>query len=595
MSRRKFLPHHRSDDFWTFSKFQVLFQRFIGRPCYFVNAEVTQWWYLFTPESYLYPSHFGNYFGKSASHDAYMRANFKRVLKEKRPLMGRFGNYIDLLVPFLDQGRCLGYLISGPVLEKPLTVEELRLQWKAWTGVEGSDLDRDFLHFTQVALRAPILDAKGLDAYVRLMELLVLWVTEDRVPGIGRELDRLRIDVFSRQLPHPYWVDWAVGRDKFFAMPEKGYTVPPWVREEVGVSRVPTVVAALMPRKPSFRASSLELLCQARRFQNECYRAAREAGEIACASLGDYGTLVLTSARPNLTPSQSRQEVRERIQAFCRTLETKLRMDIVAGIGPHIPQGSGLARSYHGALTALHSAVQAGKKVLSNDAPPSPPPGMSLGKMQDLIRDMNLSLAHSSATRLAQSRENFIQHLLYTGYGPEITKAYMVSVLYILLERFGSRTTIGQSTARNLGSELMDRLDAAMTLPELMVAFKESIDRLAYYQDKPRDASVKARLNILLEDINKEPHKPWRLAKLSQKLALSAPTFLKWFKRVTGRSFGSYVRHARLAKAEKLLKEENLTLERIAQECGFASASSFSILFHKAHGTSPRKYVKRDR
>jgi len=595
MPRKKFSPQLRSDDFGIFSKFQVLFQRFIGRPCYFVNADVTQWWYLFTPESYLYPSHFGNFFGKSASHDAYMRSNFKRVLKEKRPFMGRFGNYIDLLAPFLDRGRCQGYLISGPVLEKPLTVEDLRSQWKAWTGVEGSDLDRDFLHFTRVALNSPILDPTGLAAYIRLMELLVLWVTEDRVPGIGRELDRLRLDVFSRQLPHPYWVNWAVGRDKFFAMPEKGYAIPQWVREEVGISRIPTVVAALMPKKPRIGAGSLEILCQARRFQHECYRMTRQRGEFACAPLGDYGALVLTSAKPRVSPAQARLEIRERVRELCRALETNLRVSVMAGVGSIMPGGSKLVRSYHEALTSLHSAVQSGKDAPFAGASAQPQGEMTLPKMQDLIRSLSLSLIHSSPTRLAQSRENFIHHLLYIGYGPETVKAHMVSALYILLERFESRTTIGQSAARTLGSELMGRLDTATTLPELVSAFKEAIDQLAYYQDKPRDASVKARLTTLLEDIDQEPHKPWRLTKLSKKLELSPPTFLKWFKRVAGRSFGPYVRQARLAKAEKLLKEENLTLERIAQECGFASASSFSILFHKTYGTSPRKYVKKDR
>ena len=593
MTRIKNSPNEPRNEFQIFSKFQVLFQRFIGRPCYFVNAEVTEWWFLFTPEGHLYPSTFGIFFGKSAGHDRHMRSNFKRAREEKRPFAGRFGDYIDLFVPFHEKGRYRGCLISGPVLEKCLTVDNLRLQWKAWTGVEGSDLDRDFLHFTRVALNSPVLNQNGLEGYIRLMELLALWINERQAPGIGRELDRLRVEVFSRQLPHPYWVDWAVGKEKFFAKPDKGYVIPQWVKEEVGVSRVPTIVVALMPRKPGLNVGSLEVLCQARKFQHECYLTTRELGEIACSPLGDYAATVLTSAKPNQPSAQAKIEIREKIQVLCKTLEQKLQMHIVAGVGPLMPQGTNLLHSYNEAVASMHTAVQEGKNILFAGTHSSPPMEMSMPKIQNLIRDLSLSMAHSSPARLARSRENFIYQLLYTGYGPEITKAYMLSALYVLLEQFERRTGIGQSAARTLGTELMDRLDSANTLPDLVNAFKESIDSLARYQDKPRDASVSARLNTILFDINKEPHKPWRLSKLSKRAELSPPTFLKWFMKVSGQSFGRYVRKARLSKAKSLLKEGDLTLERIAQECGFASASTFSIIFRRTFGTSPRKYIRK--
>jgi len=593
MPPKKIRVEETKGDFQTFSKFQVLFQSYIRRPCYFVNADVTEWWYLFTPKEHLYPSHFGNFFGKSVSHDRYMLANFNHVRKERCPLVGRFGDYLDVIVPYVEKGRFMGFLISGPILEKCLTVENLRQQWKAWTGVEGSDLDRDFLHFTRVALASPVLDSKGLESYIHLMELLVLWVNETRAPGIARELDRLRVAVFSRQLHHPYWVDYAVGIDKFFPKQGRKDVIPRWVNEEIGVSRFPTVAVALMPRKPGMNAGSLEILCQARRFQRECYLKAREWGEIACAPLGDYGAVLLTSAKPRQSPAQARLEIREKIQALCKTLEQKLQTTIVAGIGPIIPQGTNLILSYNEAVASMHSAVQAGKNILVAGTPSSPPAEMSIPKMQNLIHDLSLSMALSSPSRLARALENFTHQLLYTGYGPEITKAYMLSALYVLLEQFERRTGVGQSAARTLGSNLMGRLDSANTLPELVTAFKESISSLAHYQDNPRDASVTARLNTLLTDIQKEPQRPWRLSKLSQRAELSPPTFLKWFKKVSGQSFGHYVRKARLSKAETLLKENNLTLERIAQECGFASASTFSIIFRRAFRTSPRKYIKK--
>jgi AraC-like DNA-binding protein len=97
-------------------------------------------------------------------------------------------------------------------------------------------------------------------------------------------------------------------------------------------------------------------------------------------------------------------------------------------------------------------------------------------------------------------------------------------------------------------------------------------------------------MEIIVAEIAKDPGRPWLLSRLSSQMDMSAPTFSKWFRKVAGLPFEPHLMKVRLEKADTLLREENMTLERIAQECGFSSASSFIQSFRRMKGVSPRKY-----
>lgn len=570
-----------------FSIFQLLFNTYLGRVCLFVSASNRKsWTVLFPPKQNLQPYHFEEYYGKAAKRDTYLRQHFDRMSREKRPLIGRFGDYMDFFAPYLSNGRCDGFLVSGPALDQCPTPQSLRLHWKNLTGVEGSDLNPDFLHYVRLALNTPVLDQEGLEGYSRLMELLAKWLSGLELPGTIPELDRLRVDIFARKLPHPYWVDWAIGIDKFFAKPEKGYILHKWSREEMGITRMPTVVAALMPQKPEIHSGTLDILCLARRFQHESYLAAHEVPETTSRPLGDYGAIVLTSAKPGLSAVQARLEVQEKIHSLCKILDRRLRTKVLAGIGSIIPGGENLTKSYREAVTSLYAAVQTGKTMAFTETMPLQRDDMSTALMRNLIKNLSESLARSSPARLALAREHFINQLLYTGYGPEISRAYMLSVLHMLLEQFERRSNLDASTADVLGNEWFNRLDAAQTLPDLVAAFRGILDALVRYQDKPKEASVAARLEKVIADISRNPGYTWHLKTLSKRSGLSAPTFLKWFQKIGGLPFEPFLRRARLSKAKELLREGHMNLERIAQECGFGSASSFIHIFRRAEGTS---------
>lgn len=585
---RPTLQHPVSPHLQTFSMLQFIFNTKLVRFCFYISAaDRGSWTVLFSSTQYVHPPALDMYFGKTEPRDAYLRQNFDRLSREKMPLVSRYGDYVDVFAPYLVNGRCDGYLYSGPVLETCPTPGMLRRHWKHWTGVEGSETDPDFLRYVRVALNTPVLDPQGLEGYRQLMQILARWLAGEQDSRLYDELNRLRVEVFSPRIPHPYWVDWAIGTDPFFSKPEKEVDLDPWVAEEVRIRRMPTVVAALMPLKSAGHGGNLDFLCLARHFQHECFLSAQDLEESTSRPLGDYGAIVLTSAKPGLPPAMARLEVEEKIRGLCDSLGRHLNTRIIAGIGTHFPGGGDLARSYHEAVTSLHSAVQSGKSLV-------PIRNISLTRttatsleMREAMKRISESISLSSPAKLLLARERFTQQLVQAGYSVEASRAHLVSVLNLLMDKFDWRSGLAPRLANALTKEWYGRLDSAPTLPDLLAAFRAIVDSLSRYWDKPTEASRTARFTALITEIDQFPGHTWRLAKLRQQAGVSAPTFLKWFRKTAGMPFGAYLRKARLSRAKDLLREGHLPLERIAQECGFGSACSFIQFFRKSQGMTP--------
>ena len=118
--------------------------------------------------------------------------------------------------------------------------------------------------------------------------------------------------------------------------------------------------------------------------------------------------------------------------------------------------------------------------------------------------------------------------------------------------------------------------------------FGTALETLMRYQERPLEAGAAAKIETVLREMIDAPGKVWNLTRLCRLTGMSAPTFMKWFKRTTGSAFGPYLRGLRLTRAKEMLSEGNFTMERIALECGLSSSSSFIAFFRKATGSTPR-------
>ena len=90
--------------------------------------------------------------------------------------------------------------------------------------------------------------------------------------------------------------------------------------------------------------------------------------------------------------------------------------------------------------------------------------------------------------------------------------------------------------------------------------------------------------------VAKNLSRPWGVAQLSRELGVPPLRLGRHFQAELGRSPGAEILRQRLARARTLLHETDLSLDKIAAQCGCCNAAYLSNLFHRETGLSPRAF-----
>jgi AraC-like DNA-binding protein len=98
---------------------------------------------------------------------------------------------------------------------------------------------------------------------------------------------------------------------------------------------------------------------------------------------------------------------------------------------------------------------------------------------------------------------------------------------------------------------------------------------------------IDARLERVLDRIDRELHAPPPLNDLAREARLSARQLMRRFRGVFGCSVGQYVALRRAARAKELLAAGRLNVSEVAAALGFSSLQSFSRWFRATTGMTP--------
>jgi AraC-like DNA-binding protein len=98
------------------------------------------------------------------------------------------------------------------------------------------------------------------------------------------------------------------------------------------------------------------------------------------------------------------------------------------------------------------------------------------------------------------------------------------------------------------------------------------------------------RINIVLNHIREHFHSHIALEEMAELISMTVPSFCRYFKKVTGKTFTRFVNDYRLVHAAKLLSEEQLSITAVCYESGFSNYSHFTKQFNAFSGKSPSKY-----
>jgi hypothetical protein len=203
----------------------------------------------------------------------------------------------------------------------------------------------------------------------QFVKLYAEYLGGSRSPALAARIDSVNGELISRLWPIENWIAMAIGLNKFVLPPwyhERDLTE--WMKEGMGISRLPTVALALMPVANRAEAMDpVQTLVRNAQIQRACIELSREMPETGATRLGEYGVAILTSTQRGKSPSRARVELRERAEKFQAFLRDRFGVRALVGIGQFVQAGSPLHPSLRSAVQALHMCVQTEKDLLFCD------------------------------------------------------------------------------------------------------------------------------------------------------------------------------------------------------------------------------------
>ena len=127
-----------------------------------------------------------------------------------------------------------------------------------------------------------------------------------------------------------------------------------------------------------------------------------------------------------------------------------------------------------------------------------------------------------------------------------------------------------------------------------MANFYELLAKLEAYTIFAKGEEAPRKIALAKENMLKSFTDPlFSVATLAESVGVSTAYLRRGFALAYGKSPIAFLRDLRISTAKNLLQSEYLTVEEIARQSGFSSASYFIQTFHKTVGISPDRYRER--
>ena len=98
------------------------------------------------------------------------------------------------------------------------------------------------------------------------------------------------------------------------------------------------------------------------------------------------------------------------------------------------------------------------------------------------------------------------------------------------------------------------------------------------------------RLNVVLNYIRNNFQSHISVREMADLISMTEPSFCRFFKKLTGKTFTRFVNEYRLVHAIKLLTEKEISIAEVCDASGYSNYSHFVKHFKSFTGRSPKKY-----
>jgi YesN/AraC family two-component response regulator len=156
-----------------------------------------------------------------------------------------------------------------------------------------------------------------------------------------------------------------------------------------------------------------------------------------------------------------------------------------------------------------------------------------------------------------------------------------------LVEPYLQSNALDAASAEGLFAAVQRAGDAARTINELFLAYRQAVKDLEQILERPAPAHRERNLRRAVAFIRERLSEPLRLVDVARVGGFAPNYFSRLFKEREGVTFEHYVTNLRIERAKQMLGRTTLKVERVGQLSGFASGPYFHRVFKQVVGQTP--------
>jgi AraC-like DNA-binding protein len=523
----------------------------------------------------------------------YNQALCAQARASREMVVGEIDGYHDFCVPVVSEGQVKAFLIAGPFLTRPLTVDQIRAQWQNLGGGERESTP-SLLEYARLALDSVLLEPPLYEACRLLLGELASTLCGQRSPQLS--LERI-LEHCAPAIDASRSTMWELARGLVDSTGARSWQHANFAPRYAAfsVTRGFTHVCAVAPNPRATRPTStpidgegsvLERLVEAHALQREAADLAASLGETIAGRLGDSGAFFLVSVDPGDSRALSVLANGIRTQ-----LEQRSGIALSMGVSNATAPGEALPRAYDEATEALNWALVEGRPMAFHADRARRKLTDSRSSHQEALANLRRSVSAGAVNASELAAHALSRALVVRARGSlDALRAYFESALLDLLAGIQARGVLDARALSSLEDHIVSRLRAASGVYAQSSCFQEATAELARTVRRPAPASREARLDAARRHIEHNCHLTLRLDDVARLSGLSPRYFSKLFRERFGVPFDQFLSRSRLERARTLLLSTRLPIARVSRDAGFSSDIYFFSAFKRAFGKTPSKY-----
>lgn len=199
----------------------------------------------------------------------------------------------------------------------------------------------------------------------------------------------------------------------------------------------------------------------------------------------------------------------------------------------------------------------------------------------------------------AQRAKSIVVHFLEASLGNDFLSLPESAGLRQLLTRSGKGMNIVGETRDQVWQKLNDMLalnglNRWMKLVEVLhlIAGSEEYTIISRHAITGRHERDNDRITKVVEHVMQSFQQEIRLGDIANAISMSPPSFSRYFKLRTRKTFSQFVAEIRLGHASRLLQEDQLSVAEVCYSCGFNNLSNFNRQFRRFYQMNPLQFRK---